>query len=497
MKRESGTSKPLASSPLRRGRSTRRNFLLGAGGATLALPYLRSLDVRAGGSAPVKRLVVVVQPQGFIMDEWRPIGTGSDFTLSPILAPLEPHADRVVVVSGLDNVVTDLNFGAGGHNSALKCLLTGMPLSANLGPDGALLPQDQHVPGDQSYDVFAGGPSIDQVIAERLAAPVPYQSLEFAVGTDSYLNAQQVFVRGPDEPLGTMNDPRAAFDRLFAGFDPGDPSPLQRLRGARSSVLDRVGGSYESLSARLGAEDRRVLEAHTSKIRELEQRFAGGGDFGAGCAIPSVSVPGDYDPHNSDFDDVGAMAQIDLMVMALACDMTRVASLQFTNGQNNRFPWLGLTIPDPSWPGYNAVEWPDWHGMFHISPDPARDHPEPRAAMVAAMRWYAEKFAYLLQRMAETPDGDGSLLDSSLVVWVSEFGDGAAHWAWDLPVVLAGNLGGALQTGRHLQFPGRVNNPATGYTNNDLLVSILQLFGYGDESFGYPDVCRGALPGLV
>jgi hypothetical protein len=99
--------------------------------------------------------------------------------------------------------------------------------------------------------------------------------------------------------------------------------------------------------------------------------------------------------------------------------------------------------------------------------------------------------------MAETPDGDGSLLDNSLVVWVTEFGDGAAHWAWDVPVLLAGNLGGALATGRHLQYPGRVQNPDTGYTTNDLLVSLLNLFGYEDTSFGYPDICRGALPDLA
>lgn len=477
---------------------SRRNFLAATGGAMVALPHLASLDARAGGSpgAP-RRLIVVVQPQGFIMDEWRPVGTGADFTLSPILAPLESMRDRIVVVSGLDNMAAGLNYQAGGHESAHKGLMTGMPLSANLDANGQLRPNDQHISADESFDVFGGGPSIDQVIADRMGAPTPYRSLEFAVGTDSYLHALQVFVRGPDEPLGTMNDPRAAFDRLFAGFDPGEPSPMQRLRSARSSVLDRVGTAYDSLSSRASADDRRILEAHAAKIRELELRFAGGGGGGAGCAIPSYSVPADYDPHNSDFDDLGAMAQIDLMVMAMACDMTRVASLQFTQGQNNRFPWLGLTIPDVSWPGYNAVEWPDWHGMFHISPDPARDHPEPRAAMVAAMRWYAEKFAYLLQRLADTPDGEGSMLDSTLVVWASEFGDGAAHWAADIPVVLAGNVGGALQTGRHLVYPGRMNNPNDGYTTNDLLVSVLNLFGYEDDRFGYPDICRGALPGLA
>lgn len=490
-------ARPTDPLPRNRGTMLRRNFLRGAGGAALALPMLPSLLARAGGDAGApRRLVVMVQPQGFIMDEFVPTGIGTDFQLSPILSPLESLRDRIVVVSGLDNAAPHLNTNAAGHQSALKGLMTGMPLAGNLAPDGSLLPSAQHVPTDEAWTAPAGGMSVDQVIAERMAAPTPYRSLEFGVGTDSYLFQQQVFQRGPTEPLGTMNDPRAAFDRLFAGFDPGEPSPLQRLRSARSSVLDRVADGYDSMIGRVSAADRVTLQAHVEKLRELELRFAAGTGGGQGCAIPTYALPADYDPHSSDFDDVGAMAQIDLMVMALACDMTRVASLQFTDGDSNRFPWLGIPIPDPNWPNFNP-EWGGWHGIFHISPDPARDHPEPRAAMIAAMTWYAQKFAYLVQRMAETPDGDGSLLDSSLVVWVSEFGDGAGHGADNIPVVLAGNVGGALQTGRHLQFPGRFANPDTGYSTNDLLVSILNLFGYDDDSFGYAGICRGALPGLV
>jgi hypothetical protein len=463
--------------------TTRRNFLRGAGGLTVGLPMLSSLQgtARARGADGPRHLVVMFHPQGMIMDEWHPTGVGTDFTLPAILAPLEAHRDDIVVVSGLDNQSGMLNTN-GGHHSAVH-LLTGMPMAVNLDADGDLLPAGSQPMLETGQITSAAGPSIDQVIAQRMAAPTPYRSLELAVGTTSYLDHIAVFFGGAEDPLDFEPDPHAAFDRLFDGFDPGTPSTLQKLRAARGSVLDLVGDSYESLAARASATDRQLLEEHATRIRELEARLGMTGSAGLGCAIPQYTLPGNYDPHHADFDADGARAQIDIMVMALACDLTRVASLHFTHGQDNRFPWLGYPIPFP--------QWSDWHGMIHIVPDgpTARDDPQARPAMIAAMTWYTQQFAYLLQRMAETPDGDGSLLDSSLVVWVSDYGDGAAHNTNDIPVVLAGNLCGALQTGRHLDFTGR--------STNDLLVSILNLFGYEDETFGWPTICAGALPGLA
>jgi hypothetical protein len=346
--------------------------------------------------------------------------------------------------------------------------------------DGAVLPPNQ-VPSIEGA-AGAGGPSIDSVIAQRLAAPTPYASLGFAVGVTSYHEMIAAFHTGRDQVLGLEPDPRAAFDRLFADLDPAEPSPLQRLRAARGSVLDAVANSYESLSNRLSMNDRRRLEAHAERIRELELRFGNGVVGGQGCAEPQFSLPAGYDPQSSDFDDVGGRAQIDNLVMSLACDLTRVASLQFMQGQTNRFPWLGHPFP---------YDFRDWHEIFHIVPDgrTGREDPVVRAAMIDAMRWYAEMFAYLVQRLAETPDGDGSLLDSTLVVWASELGDGHAHNTFDIPIVLAGNVCGALETGRHLEAYGR--------STNDLLVSILNLFGYDDQTFGWAEMCDGPLPGLA
>ncbi|MEM6989677.1 MAG: DUF1552 domain-containing protein [Myxococcota bacterium] len=462
--------------------TTRRNFLKGAGGVGVGLPFLPSLMRPASASCDdgIQRLVVLYQPQGMIMEEWHPTGTGSNFELSPILSPLEPIKDDIVVVSGLDNTMPTMFNNSGGHQGASKSIFTGMTVSSNLAPDGTPLPAGQQPEVD--HFVGAGGPSVDQVIASRMAAPTPYESLGFAIGTTSYYEAVAAFHAGRDEVLGMEPDPREAFDRLFADFEPSEPSPMQRLRAARGSVLDSVAGSYEAVANRLSARDRQRLEAHATKIRELEMRFANGAGGGTGCDLPDFTLPGDYDPNHDDFDDVGGRAQIDNAVMALACDMTRVTSIQYTHGQGNRFPWLGHPFP---------FDFDGWHGIFHIVPGgpTGREDPVVRAAMLDVMRWYAEMFRYLVQRLAETPDGEGTMLDSTLVVWATEMGDGAGHNLQDIPVVLAGNLCGALETGRHMEYYGR--------STNDLLVSILNAFGHEDQSFGHPELCAGPLPGLV
>ncbi len=459
---------------------TRRNVLRGAGGLCVGLPFLPSLmrSAQADCSQGIKRLVVMHQPQGMIMEEWHPTGVGTNFELSPILAGLEPIKDDIVVVSGLDNQMANHFGNQSGHFGANKSLWTGMPCSNNLDADGNPLPESQR-PELIDHPDLAGGPSLDQVIANRLGAPTPYRSLGMTVGQSWDYEVYAAFHAARDEPMGMDSDPREVFDRLFADFEPGEPSPMQRLRAARGSVLDSVAGSYEAVAARLSAADRVRLDAHAAKVRELELRFANGPGGGQGCALPEFALPPDYDPDSDDFLDVGAIAQVENAVMALACDMTRVVSIQHIGG--NRYPWLGHPLP---------FHFDGYHGIFHIDPpNSGRDIPEIRAAMLDVMRWYADTFLHLVQRLAETPDGNGSLLDSTLVVWTSEFGDGQSHVTDNIPVVMAGGVCGALQTGRHVEYYGR--------STNDLLVSILNAFDFEDTTFGLSDVCQGPLPGLV
>lgn len=450
----------------RRGAVGRRGFLRGAGGVALGLPFLETLHspAQAGGSSTPVRLVIMLHPQGTILDAWTPSATGTQFDLPPALAPLEPIKDDIVVLSGLHNGVLPI-IGNSGHGVAEPSLLTSMPMVTNIGPDGEIV---------DGYPPYSGGagPSVDQVIAERLGPVTPYSTLDLALGeqTDTGFH-----FAGPDDPVTFEPDPRAVFERLFTDLDVDDPTPIQALRNARGSVLDAVSESFGQLRERVSAADRVRLDAHADKIRQLEERFS---NPPIDCGQPVLDLPAGYYPHDT-FDDVTAPAMIDMATMALACDMTRIVNVVFTSGHTPTFPWLGHDF---------AGQFPElgyWHELVHAVPG----RPDVEAVALDVFRWYAEHFVALVQSLAQVPEGDGTMLDNTLVVWGSEFGDGSAHTSTRLPIVLAGRAGGQLVTGRHLD--------ATGRTSGDLLVSILRMFGYDDTTFGWPGSSTGPVPGLV
>lgn len=457
---------------------TRRSFLRGAGGALVAAPLLESFATRAYGQTAQypKRFVVFVHPQGMIMENWTPTGSGTNFQLSEILAPLEPFKSKIVVTSGIDNRVNALNETSNGHNAAARTLLTCMPYTQNLNANGTIKPRSQQVAIGQ-----AAGPSIDQVIASRIGTTTRFRTLDCGIG-GSRLGEAQMFSAGVDDPVTSESNPRTIFDRMFLDLDiGGEPPPMPStrdlLRRKRGSVLDKVGESFTGLRERVSADDRARLDAHAQKVRELEMRLGPVEDptVPLSCAQPLISLPGGYQSTNANFDNVSATSLIDETVMALACDLTRVGTLQFTNFHAPTFPWLGQPIPG---------QWDNWHAMIHEARN-AGGGP----AMIAVMKWYTEQFAYLLQQMSLVQEGDGTLLDHSLVLWVSDFGQGQAHNTLDLPIVLAGGLGGAMQTGRYVNF-------ANGNTG-DLYTSILNMFGFNDQTFGYADLCSGPLAGLA
>ncbi len=437
------------------------------GGAALTLPFLEYTSGRAYAQAgPPQRLVVFQHPMGMVMDAWRPQGGERDFILHDILAPLEPYRDQLNIIEGLSNRVAPLNQLSDGHNSAARSLLTCMPFHESLSADGRLLPASQ-----QSDNGLAAGPSIEQVIANDISVGRRFKTVDFMIG-GTEIGQFQIFSAGRNDPVIGTADPRVLFDRLFSEVVGDDTTPIAMIRKKRASVLDVVRKSYEGLSSRMGREDRIRLEAHTTKVRELEQRIFSGGQM---CSAPVVALQPGYNPNDSNYDDVSAEILIEEAVMALSCDLTRVVTLQFTNGEGPRFPWLGVNIPG---------QWSNWHTMIHEARNIGG-----RDAMVAAMTWYTRMFARLLERMATVTDGSASLLENSLVLWVSDFGEGDAHNTENLPIVLAGGLGGRLQTGRYLKFPGR----STG----DLYTSLLNLFGNPATCFGWGDMCRGPLPGIA
>ncbi|MEM6993707.1 MAG: DUF1552 domain-containing protein, partial [Myxococcota bacterium] len=315
--------------------TTRRNFLRGAGGIVVGLPLLESLGTaHAGGTSPL-RYLQFMHPQGTLRDEWAPSGPADAMVLSNILSPLQDVVEQLVVVSGCDNPSAQ-DFGVNGHVNSGRTIFTCAPNSGN--------------------NNLADGPSIDQVIADRLAAPTPHKSLQFGVGGSS-VGEYQALYAGAQDPVPLDGDPAAVFAQLFSDFEEDPLAPqttIQRIRARRASVLDSVLDQFNSTMDVASAVDRQTLELHADKIRELEIQLANEGEAGDGCAVPTVDLPAGYAPNDPAQDDTSSRAFIDLMVMALACDMTRVGTLQYTHYHSPHYPFVPADVPG---------SYAEWHSM--------------------------------------------------------------------------------------------------------------------------------------
>lgn len=452
---------------------SRRTFLRGAGGIAVGLPFLeamvgRTRSIHAAEGDPPPRFIVFFSANGTIEERWRPVGTQQDFLLDDpsdpgrILAPLEAFKDRLLVLDGLDMQSRQHGPGGNGHDMGMGHMLTGTDLV--VGPSG--VGEFSHLP-----DGSAGGPSIDQAIADTIGTETAFRSIEFGVRSQLDLARQitsRMCYRGPFEVLPPENDPRAAFDSFFVQLG-ADPAELAGLRARRHSVLDRVKEDFDALDAKLGGSDRQKLEAHLQAIREVEQSLDAEGGPLESCALPPE--PGGFDPMSNDaYPEVGRL-QMDLMTMALTCDITRVSSLQWSTAQSGvRFSWLGQNNSH--------------HSLSHEADNDATA----RAQLTAINNWYAEQFAYLLGKLAAQPELDGTLLDNTIVLWVNEQGNGDTHSRTEIPMVLAGNYAEQLRTGRWLQYTDRAHN--------DLYVALLNVFGSDALTFGNPQVNGGPLTNL-
>lgn len=438
-------------------RFPRRTVLRSALGAAIALPWLESLAprrVHAQTQSP-KRFVVMFSPNGTLPDLWTPTGDETDFELPTLLSPLAEHREQLVILSGIDQ----MGSGGDGHQNGIGGMLTGRPL--NPGPFGGMMAPPAG---------WASGPSVDQRIAEVLGGETKLPSLELGVQVGRADNWGRMCYRASDQPLPPEDDPKAVYSRVFAELHT-DPEVLERLRHRRASILDAVGGEYERLSQRLGSADRQRLEAHLESVREIELRLTRQAVVeGPHCSDPVLREVATQE--NDAFPEVGAL-QIDLLAMALACDITRVASLQWSRSvSQTRFTWLDIDD------GH--------HDLSHRGDDDA-------AAVDRLTRinqWYATQFASLVSKLAAIPEGDGTVLDNTLVLWCNELAKGNTHSRENAFYVLAGGAGGALRTGRFLRYEGH-------QPHNDLLVSLLQAMGLPDDRFGDPDWCNGPLPGLL
>ncbi|MCY1061332.1 DUF1552 domain-containing protein [Nannocystis sp. SCPEA4] len=424
----------------------RRSLLHGLGIGLVAAPFVNLLSApssRAEGGPVARRFIVFFSPNGTIPQHWRPSGSETEFSFpaGSILEPLADIQDKLIVVEGLDF------FGADNHKGGMTAMLT----------------------ASGAADDESRGMSIDQFVASEVGGDTRFASLEFGVQTSLWGGSAQTRMSysAPKTWVTPDDDPVNVYGRLFGDFMGGEDAATA-LRARRQRVVDLLVDEATALRGRLGSEERPKLDAHLDALAQLEKGLSGA----IACALPGTPAAGDTQD-NANFPAI-TTAQIDMMVAALACGMTRVASLQLSHTVSPTVcSWLGVSE------GHHSLSHMDDENLAGV------------AQFVACERWFAEQFKYLVQKLAATPEADmqGSMLDNSVVLWAKEMGDSRMHNCVSVPFVIAGGAGGRWQTGRYLKFAGE--------SHGKLMVSLCQAMGLTNETFGNPTVGAGPLPGLV
>lgn len=455
---------------------TRRVLLRGAGGAALALPLMQSLGcvdspLTAAQVAKTeqavtfpKRIIFFYTPNGNLF-----LPSSMNFAGS-LLEPLMPFREKIVVLNGLDLLANDI--GPGEPHQQGMALLTGQKLNTGT-----------QVGGDGSLSGYASNISIDQAIGNVIGTGTRFKTLNVGVQSTQYGGSEVRTILsylGNNQPVANETSPWALYTRLFSNLGT-DLAVLNRERLRRHAALDLVKDRFSKVQPKLSSADRQKLENHLTAVRELELRLDNpAGTLGSSCSQPMIGAPINLtDPAN--YGTIGKL-QMDLVSMALSCDLTRVVTLQWSASTNNR-PHPFLQYNDGS--GNKPIV-DDEHILGH---QPDTDvHAWGKLAVIR--RWYMQQLAYLLTKLNSVPEGTGTVLDNTIVVWCSEIAKGNTHSHKDAPFLLCGGAGGAWQTNRYLNFTGDV-------PHNNLLVSLQNAMGIPGTSFGDPAHCTGPLTGLV
>ena len=429
----------------------RRTFLRGAG-AAVALPLLDSMvpAFAAGqGTAakPVQRLAFVYCPNGMIMEQFTPKAEGAGYELTPILEPLAPFRDRFSVLSGLNcnaayGLPGDAEGDAAPHERIGGTFLTGVHPT-----------RYGHV-----------ATSVDQIVAQELGKHTQLASLEMGLHVSDvvgqcekgwpcgYLNT--LSWRTPTTPLPSENQPRAIFERLFGDSDSTDPAErLARIQKNRS-LLDSVIEAAAQLQRGLGASDRAKLSEYLDATRDVERRIRKAEEQSS-RDLPRldrpVGIPAAFDEH--------AKLMFDLQVLAFQSDLTRMVTFMMGREQSDR-TFRECGVPDPH------------HGLTHHQNDPVKI-----AKVIKINIFHSQMFAYLLERLQSTSDGDGSLLDHSMIVYGGGISNGNGHDFRNIPILLAGGERGQVKGGRHIGYPQ--DTPMT-----NLYLALMDKLGIAVENFG-------------
>jgi hypothetical protein len=423
---------------------SRRTFLRGAG-VTLALPLLESMIPAAtllGQTAakPRTRLGAIYFPHGAIMPQWTPAAEGAGFELTPILQPLKPFYNQITIISDLRHANAYGSGATANHNRSAAAYLSGA--FAEVGAQPSL------------------GITVDQIAAQKIGQDTPLPSLELTIEEPS-LNCgdglscsyrDTISWQGPHAPLPMQNNPQVVFERLFGD---GNTAEQRRERRAQSiSLLDSVVGEASSLQRKLPASDRTRLDQYLSDVREIERRVQKAGQqLSDDLPVPEAptGVPRDVEEH--------IKLMYDLQVLAWQAEITRVSTFLMCKELS------GATYPKS---GVRDA----FHTLSHHSN--VKENIERFAVLNT---YHVGLFGYFLEKLRATPDGDGTLLDHSLVLYGSGMSDGNQHNHTDLPVVLAGGASGRLKGGRHLRHPK--NTPMA-----NLLVAMLDTLDIPTDKFG-------------
>jgi len=432
---------------LRNRRIDRRTVLRGLGTA-LALPMLEAMlpnDAAAAASARPRRLSVFYTPNGMIMKDFVPATSGTDYAMTATLEPLAAHRSRFSVISGLAHYqASALGDGPGSHGRSCGAFLTGA-----------------HPKRTEGSDLHCGV-SMDQLVAQRWAAETQLASLELGIEPPSLLGSCDVGYsctytntlswKSDSVALPVTVNPRDVFERLFGDGDALDAASRRAQLATRSSILDFVREDAMRLSGQLGAHDRQKMDGYLDSVRDVERRIARAAnsdlDVDAGTMTRPAGIPEKFEDH--------VRMMIDLQVLALQADLTRVCTFMLGRELSNRaYPEIGIS---------------DAHHMLsHHGGDPAKI-----VKLAQINRLHLEQFGYFLDRMAATSDGEGSLLDSTLVLAGASLGEPNEHDNMNLPILIAG---ADLPGGRHIAVPQH-----TPMAN--LMLTMLQSLDVDVAAFG-------------
>lgn len=455
--------------PLRK-RLSRRAVLRGAAGAMVALPSMEAMLPRlAKAQTKAKRLVIFFTPNGTdnhfpINNHFVPKVPGPNFTLGVETAPLEPLRKKLLILSGVNmesckpaiNGIGDL------HSVGMSQMLTGIKY----------IQDEKYIKFNNRAAGFAGGISVDQHIAKRVGHLTRFPSLEFGVLTTSDYGVHpfsRMISAGPNQPVPPEDVPATMFKRIFTDGSVTADTGMDKVRAQRLSILDFVRDDFTRLQPRLGASDRQKLDQHLTAVRDLESRLNRpviAPSSNLACMNATFAPNGD--PQAKANFPVTGKQQMDLLALALKCDVTRVASLQWS--------WARSTLVH-TWTGSSKSH----HDMSHFGAT---------AELTAVNTWYSQQAAYFAQALDAAVEADGStILDNSVVYYCSEVNWGYTHSFDDIRAFFLGTCGGALRTGQYMALSKQ--------PHQKLLVTLMNAMGVNENQFGDATYGTGPLPGVL